>query len=475
MKYFWTRFYFSYPLTIVYMLQASDYRLKQYFAWLQRSTDFRLVIKRKKLDYTMKARLLLLGAWVIQLVIYLLACLLFIQSTTLINAGLALLAVIVSPLIVAYGIVIPLWLGQKIIQEPRQRKMAATARQILKDHPALKIAIAGSYGKTTAKEILCTILSEGKRVASTPGNMNTPIGISRFVQSLDSNEEILIFELGEERFGDVREMCDLVQPDIGVITGINEAHLSSFGTLERTSETIFGLEKYLGNRTLYKNKESPLVASRIRKNDLLAFDRSGTDGWRVSDAKTDIHGTTFIAKKGGKTISAHTRLLGNHNIGAIVVAIAIADAVGLTTAQITAGIEKTVPFEHRMQPRHLHGAWVIDDTYNGNSQGVQAGLQLLGELEAKRRVYVTPGLVEQGDQTRQVHETIGEQIAAVADVVVLMKNSATDSIVRGLKKVEFSGKLLIVDNPLEFYTNLNHFVAGGDVVLMQNDWTDNYQ
>jgi UDP-N-acetylmuramoyl-tripeptide--D-alanyl-D-alanine ligase len=460
------------------MLQSTGYSVGEYFAWLHRTTDFRTVTKRCKLDYTKKARLLLVGAWLLRLTVCGLAILLLVQfilTGSIIILVSALAAIFASPLIIAYGIVVPLWIGQKLIQEPRQRKMIESARQILAEHPALKIAIAGSYGKTTAKEILCTVLSEGKRVACTPGNMNTPVGISRFALTLDGNEEILIFELGEERFGDVRQMCDLTQPDMGMITGINEAHLSSFGTLDRTVETIFGLQDYLGDRPLYKNQESPLVAEKISKGDDLAFSRDGTNGWRVSGAKTDIYGTAFTAQKGSKSLQVHTALLGKHNIGAIVAAISIADAAGLSSEQVIAGVEKTVPFEHRMQPRLIRGAWVIDDTYNGNSQGVQAGLLLLGELSARRRVYVTPGLVEQGDKTADVHVTIGQQVAEVAEVVVLMKNSVTDYIVSGLQQSKFKGTLLVIDNPLEFYTNLDQFVAGGDVVLMQNDWTDNYK
>jgi UDP-N-acetylmuramyl pentapeptide synthase len=127
-----------------------------------------------------------------------------------------------------------------------------------------------------------------------------------------------------------------------------------------------------------------------------------------------------------------------------------------------------------MEPKKLHGAWVIDDTYNGNSDGVKAGLELLKNSKAKRRIYVTPGLVEQGGKTKQVHEAIGRQAAESADMVVLMKNSVTDFIVSGLEKAKFKGEILTIDDPLEFYTNLEHFVAAGDVVLMQNDWTDNY-
>jgi len=88
---------------------------------------------------------------------------------------------------------------------------------------------------------------------------------------------------------------------------------------------------------------------------------------------------------------------------------------------------------------------------------------------------VTPGLVEQGSKTQEVHEEIGARIASSVDVVVLMQNSVTEYIKAGLKKRNFKGKLLEVSDPLQFYTNLDQFVAAGDIVLMQNDWTDNYQ
>ncbi len=167
-------------------------------------------------------------------------------------------------------------------------------------------------------------------------------------------------------------------------------------------------------------------------------------------------------------------MIGLHTVGVTAAAISIADTLGLSTKQIEAGVAKIKPFEHRMEPKKAHGAWIIDDTYNGNSDGVKAGLSLLKDSKAKRRIYVTPGLVEQGSKTQQVHQAIGRQAAESADMVVWMKNSVTDFIVSGLEHAKFKGELLIIDDPLDFYTNLEHFVAAGDVVLMQNDWTDNY-
>lgn len=477
MKYYWTRFSFSYLATIVYMLQSSNYNLKEYFNWLGRTRDFRKVMKRGGLDYTKKARLLLAAAWFIILFIYavvIYSALFFFPDYNLVGLLSSAVLFFLAPFLVSYLLILPLWLGRIFIQKPKQRKIINAAKQIISNHPALKIAIAGSYGKTTAKEILSTILSEGKKVAFTPGNMNTPIGISRFAKKLNGSEDVIIFELGEEKVGDVKELCELSQPDMGIITGINEAHLSSFKTLENTVSTIFELEDYLDDGPLYKNQESQLVAKRIKGKDKLAFDLKGVNGWRTSDIKTDIHGITFVAQKDDKKIFAKTGLLGLHNVGIILVAIDIADTIGLSIKQIELGISKTVPFEHRMQPKNIHGAWVIDDTYNGNSEGIKAGLLLLKGLTAKRRIYITPGLVEQGDKTKEIHEKIGRQIAGVADIVVLMDNSVTKYIEFGLKEADFKGKLMIVDNPLEFYSNLDQFVANGDVVLMQNDWTDNY-
>ena len=129
-----------------------------------------------------------------------------------------------------------------------------------------------------------------------------------------------------------------------------------------------------------------------------------------------------------------------------------------------------------MQPYQLGGATIIDDTYNGNLEGMLAGLQLLAELPAARRIYVTPGLVDQGEETEQVHQAIAAKIAEVhPDLLVLMENSATQIIRVELEHLKYDGEIRIEQAPLAFYQNLDQIVRAGDIVLMQNDWTDNYQ
>jgi len=222
------------------------------------------------------------------------------------------------------------------------------------------------------------------------------------------------------------------------------------------------------------NDESPDSQPFIKKS-YQRFSGKTALGWKISRIKTGLDGTGFVMKKGKDSLKLHSGLVGKHQVGFLALAAALAIELGLTHDQVKAGIAKTEPFEHRMQPYQLGGAWIVDDTYNGNLEGLRAGTELLKAVEAKRKIYVTPGLVDQGEETEAVHLKAGKLIAsAKPDLVVLMQNSVTDFIQRGLKAGRFKGELQIETNPLEFYTNLQHFVASGDLVVMQNDWTDNY-
>jgi len=191
--------------------------------------------------------------------------------------------------------------------------------------------------------------------------------------------------------------------------------------------------------------------------------------------KTSIHGVSFLMKKGTKTLSLQSLLLGRHQVGPLALAVALAEKIGLSDEQIKRGISKIEPFEHRMQPREAGGAWIIDDTYNGNIEGMLAGLRLLKELPARRKVYVTPGLVDQGKDSAAIHHQLGKAIVrARPDLIILMKHSVTDGIIRGIRDEKYNGQLVIEEDPLNFYNNLDQFVAAGDLVLLQNDWPDNY-
>jgi UDP-N-acetylmuramoyl-tripeptide--D-alanyl-D-alanine ligase len=295
------------------------------------------------------------------------------------------------------------------------------------------------------------------------------------VRKLDGDEDVLLIEYGEGRPGDVGRFAKNTQPTHGVITGLAPAHLDQYKTLEAAGEDIFSLAEYLQGKHVYVNTASPATEPFMKKT-YHAYDSAGALGWTVKNVQLDLGtGMQFTLTNGKQSLKLQTGLLGRHQLGPLSLAAALGMEFGMTPQQVKAGVAKTQPYEHRMQPYRLGGAWVIDDTYNGNIEGIRAGTALLAELPARRKWYVTPGLVDQGGEADKVHTEMGRMIAgAKPDVVVLMQNSATEHIQAGLREAGFAGEVRIEDAPLEFYTSLEHLVASGDLVLMQNDWTDNY-
>ncbi len=464
--------------TVVYMLQATEYRLVPYLKWFWRTSNFSRVMHRKSLVMSKPAKLLLAVFSFGLLVQYVAAIWLFIWAVNNHHLGVPFYAaslLIVAPIIWAHLVVLPLLLGRWLVIGPYYGLQVWRSARVFKLHPGIKIAVAGSYGKTTMKEILLTVLSEGQRVAATPANKNVSISHAQFAKSLKGNEEILIIEYGEGAPGDVQRFSRCTSPTLGIITGLAPAHLDRYKTLQRAGKDIFSLAAYLKNKNLFVNAEAAALKPFIKKSHIL-YSSKRVGNWKISAIKTSIKGVEFTLKHKKNTYRLKSKLIGRHQVGPLALAAVLAHEAGLNKKQILTGVSKIEPFEHRMQPYQHSGAWIIDDTYNGNIEGMRAGLELLKELPAKRKIYITPGLVDQGKDSKKIHQELGEAIAkAKPDTVVLMKHSVTDSILSGLAKAKYKGESVIEEDPLTFYSNLDHYVAAGDLVLMQNDWPDQYQ
>lgn len=468
----------SYPSTLVYMLQSNEYQAKPYLKWYWKTSNFNHVSRRGSLRRTRVAKMLLAVLWLgISLQLFfgagLIATGLLNQHSHWLLAG--LLVVIWYPLVWAHLLVVPLEAGRLLVSRPKERKLIALSKSSFAQTKAVKIAVAGSYGKTTVKELLLTILSEGKRVVATPANKNVASSHAVFASRLNGDEEVLIIELGEGKPGDVKNFADTIRPDIGLIAGLAPAHLDHYKTIKAAGEDIFSLADFVRPSDLFVNSESPPLKDFLKPN-FQEYSSKKVDGWKISKVIVEVSGTSFDMEKGHRKLKLHSGLLGKHLVGALACGVALAARLDMTDDQIVAGVSKTKPFEHRMEPRPLSGGWIIDDTYNGNIEGVRAGLELLKQLPAKRKLYVTPGLVEQGAVSQQVHTEMGVLIAkAQPNQVILMKNSVTSWIEDGLKKGGYQGIVLLEDDPLTFYSNLDQIIAAGDLLLMQNDWPDNYK
>lgn len=478
MKRFFSLYHPRYPRSLVYMLQSSEYNLKEFWTWFKNVKNFSKVEDRKSLVLTLKAKLLLLVSYLAYFSHLALIILILIKY----GVVYALLYVVAWPYVVLLKVVATT-IVLAFLQRPVQKRIVRRSSLKLQKHKALKIGIAGSFGKTTMKEILKTVLSQSLKVRATPENKNTPMGIASFVDTLKGDEDVLIFEMGEYYPGDIKDLSEMVRPDIGIVTGVNEAHLEKFKTLDNAAKTIFEIADYLeakGGR-LFVNAESEKArefGTKINSENLITYEYSSTGvaEFKTSEINSTIQGLSFVLKSQTDSIVVRSKLLGTHQVGPLSLAAYIAVSLNMKTEDIELGLHNTHAFAHRLEPKEEHGGVVmIDDTYNGNPDGVKVAINFLKSLSGKRRFYITPGLVEMGDKSETVHKEIGRLLAESGiEKVVLVKNSVTGWIEEGLKEHGFKGEVIWYENAKDLFKNLPLRTVSNDVLLYQNDWPDQY-
>ncbi len=469
---------YRYPKNIAYMLQASEYDARNYLIWLSKTKNFNLVSRRKQFIKTKFSILLyrfIAGGMLLQILIGLIIIILGFTNHFVGGQYYGLAIILSYPVIWPYLILILILVAKILIINPRDKIILDKAENIFKNHPGKIIAVLGSYGKTSMKEYLAIVLSEGKKVAVSPDNKNVALSHARFAQKLTGLEDYIVLEYGEGKNGDIAKLAKLTHPDFAIITGLAPVHQNHYKSIKQQADDLLSIEKYVDPTNIYLNSDTYFKDIKINK-EINQFNDQSVLGFKISNILTDYSGTSFELSNKKQTNNFKSKVIGRHQVKYLALIIVISEQLGLTLNQIKKGIAKTKAFPHRMELSELNGAMVIDDSYNGNIEGIKAGLNLIKDLKAKRKIYVTPGLVDQGKKTKDIHLEMGRYIAAASpDIVVLMQNSTTESIKKGLAEDNYAGQLIVEDNPLDFYNNLSIFVAKDDLVLMQNDWPDNYK
>ena len=356
-------------------------------------------------------------------------------------------------------------------------------RKYKKEEGLKVLGITGSFGKTSVKFISDTILSEGLRVKNTPSSFNTPMGLSKIINNeLERDREVFIAELGAKVPGEIHEVAELVQPDIGIITAIGPTHMHLFKTIENIQKTKYELIEDLPEDGIaifnYDNDYVKPLADKTKKKTY----RYGTKDFDkldvyADDIKVNESGSEFMLHiKGAGEIKCETKLLGVHNISNLLAAATAAHVLGLTLEEIQRGIKKVEPVEHRLSLiPSSNNTIVIDDAFNSNPVGFRAALDVLREFKDHRKIIITPGMVELGDMEEDENRKIGQVMADVLDFAILVGKKRTLPIYEGLRDKNFDEeKIYRVSSLNEATEVLAKISMPGDVVLFENDLPDNY-
>ncbi len=387
------------------------------------------------------------------------------------------LPVLLLPLWILLGALL-VWPVERLIYELYFRD----AQKVLRMRDDLTvIGITGSYGKTTVKFYLQTLLSQKYNVLCTRQSRNTPMGVSASIRAdLTPAHNVFIAEMGARHRGDIRELCRLVKPAIGILTSVGPQHLETFGSIENVKKTKYDLVLSLpGDGFAVFSEDHGIVRGLYEKTAIekAIVGAEGDDLW-AEDERADDTGTAFtLCDRNGMRLPCHVPVYGAHVVRNVLLAAAVALKLGLTGKQIQNGMELIAPVQHRFKVETgADGVRRINNGFNSNPVSSRQTLAELGSGRYEgRKIVVTPGFVELGREERRYNHELGMNIAGVADLVLLVGKNRTQPILEGLKEAGFSESGIHVFGTLkeanDFYATIKQ---EGDLVLYENDLPDHY-
>ncbi|MBP5304098.1 MAG: UDP-N-acetylmuramoyl-tripeptide--D-alanyl-D-alanine ligase [Clostridia bacterium] len=350
------------------------------------------------------------------------------------------------------------------------------AKRILAEHKDLiVIGITGSYGKTSTKNFLHDVLSAKYNTFMTPASFNTTMGVVRAIrENLKPSHEVFICEMGAKGVGEIKEICDIVHPQYGLITSIGEQHLETFLSVDNIIKTKFELADAIpSDGFVCLNYDNEYIANhKVTNTRVVPYTVAGT-GYHAENIQVSSSGNsfTFVEPSGEKT-EFTTKLLGVHSIQNIIGCLALARELGVPAQKMVYPVRLLKPVQHRLE---LLPNGFIDDAFNSNPAGFRAALDVLKSFEGQR-ILVTPGMVELGEREAALNEELGAYAANCCDWAVLVGERQAPPLKKGLLKAGFDEQKIYVakslNDGLRFLNTLP--MQGKRTVLLENDLPDNY-
>lgn len=331
------------------------------------------------------------------------------------------------------------------------------------------VAVTGSVGKTTTRQMIAAVLGAQASGCASPKNYNNHVGVPLSMLAMEPGHQFAVFELAASGGGEIGPLAKLVQPHVGVITRIGDAHLGQFGSLDAVAEAKAELLTALpadGCAVLYGDdgRLRKVAANCGRRtvwfgrgldNDLVATSVECRDGW----LRFAIDGQAMAV-----------RVWGRHHLPGALAAVAVGRLFGMSDGDIAHGLESFEGAPMRCQIRNVGGATIIDDTYNASPVAMRAALELLRDFDAPgRRIVVCGDMRELGDATLPLHRALGDQIVTVcgADMLIACGQQAGEVVAGAYAAGMPRGRAMACRDPQEMLSRREASIEPGDVVLVK--------
>lgn len=471
------------PGIVTLLLQTAAVLIcMKYYLYLKKTNT------KKKLVYTARVKRLILTDSILVILLLVLTGV-FLGVSRIAGA----FAVLTTLQIIA--LVIVNWINRPVEGMINQHYIN-DAKKKLRSVPDLTvIGVTGSYGKTSVKYYLDTLLKEHFEVLITPESYNTPMGVVKTIRSsLKPSHQIFICEMGARHVGDIKEICDIVHPEHGIITSVGPQHLETFFNMDNIVNTKFELadalpevgllflngdNEYIRNHSgKYKNKIFYTTGEWAKARELESQIEEGEvpQYYQTGDVKLSRTGTEFtVTAPDGEKETFQMRLLGEHNVINVAGAVAVANTLGIPLKQLKVPVRRIQPVAHRMQLLERGNFTIIDDAFNSNPVGSRAAVETLKQFEGVR-ILITPGMVELGEKEEEYNYKFGTYAADCCDYILLVGEKHTAPIHKGVLESGFSQERCRVFEKLEDALSFAYSIKaeGHKFILLENDLPDNY-
>lgn len=471
------------PGIVTLLLQTAAVLIcMKYYLYLKKTNT------KKKLVYTARVKRLILTDSILVILLLVLTGV-FLGVSRIVGA----FAILTMLQIIA--LVIVNWVNRPVEGMINQHYIN-DAKKKLRSVPDLTvIGVTGSYGKTSVKYYLDTLLKEHFEVLITPESYNTPMGVVKTIRSsLKPSHQIFICEMGARHVGDIKEICDIVHPEHGIITSVGPQHLETFFNMDNIVNTKFELadalpevgllflngdNEYIRNHSgKYKNKIFYTTGEWAKARELESQIEEGevSQYYQTGDVKLSRTGTEFtVTAPDGEKETFQMRLLGEHNVINVAGAVAVANTLGIPLKQLKVPVRRIQPVAHRMQLLERGNYTIIDDAFNSNPVGSRAAVETLKQFEGVR-ILITPGMVELGEKEEEYNYKFGTYAADCCDYILLVGEKHTAPIHKGVLESGFSQERCRVFEKLEDALSFAYSIKaeGHKFILLENDLPDNY-
>ncbi len=325
------------------------------------------------------------------------------------------------------------------------------------------IAVTGTNGKTTTKELLASIFGISHKVLKTTGNLNNHIGVPLCISRMDGDEDVMVIEMGSNAAGDIRPLCDIAAPDYAVITNVGPAHLEGFGDLRTVRDTDLEVLEYV--KTFAVNADDSFLTDGITsyKGRLIKYGIDNAADVFARDIELNEKGSSFrLCCPSGQETVVRLPLPGRFNISNALAAASIACAFGIKTEDIRKGLESFTGVPMRLEMKELAGMLMIVVAYNANPASMEEAVRELARLRRTRTIAVLGDMLELGSYSEEAHRNL----------VALLNGLNIDMLIATGKEMQkasagFSGDCFTADDSFQAGAILSDICREGDTVLLK--------